>query len=111
MPHSTFIGTRPGLLTTGFVGRKTIRCGRPLGPIAVAILTELRNKGPMTARELAQACMIRCRAAEYTCGRLLGADLIRIKDRVAVLGSHKRVGRYIAVDPAVVPTSFVSIFP
>lgn len=80
-------------LSTGFVGAKALKVGRPMGRIARAVLLEL-SLDALTARQVAGRLKITTNAAEYTCSRLHHADLLIVKKRIHVGGSHKRVALY-----------------
>lgn len=75
------------------MSRRLSRRGRPLGPIAVAILDVLTSK-PMTYREIAAELTLSVMAAKYTCTRLLDANRIRVVRRVPVFGSHKPIALF-----------------
>ena len=64
--------------------------GRPMGPVLIAVLDQLKLK-PMTAREVARETLLSVSAAKNACRRLHDAELIVIDKKIAVDGSNKRV--------------------
>ena len=70
--------------------------GRPLGPIALAVLDLLRQR-PLSAREAAQALLLSTEAAKLTCHRLMVCGLIDVKEMKVVHGCNKPVRVYEAM--------------
>lgn len=71
--------------------------GRPLGPIAEAILELLAEKGPLTAREIADSLQLANGTAKVTCTRLEIRKKIRVVARVRLQGVNKPVSKYALV--------------
>lgn len=83
--------------------------GRPVGPIAEAVLELLKEKGGLTAREIAVMLMMPIERAKYTCSRLESRGLIRVAKRNRVPGVNKPVAQYKVVHrPQVSPTARLS---
>jgi hypothetical protein len=69
--------------------------GRPMGPVLIAVLDQLRLK-PMTAREVARETLLSVGAAKNACQRLYAAELIVVHKKIEVNWSNKRVSVFIA---------------
>lgn len=67
--------------------------GRPLGPVARAVLDILCDDS-LTARQIGQLLCLSYPAARYTCSRLESCGLLRVVESVRVPGAHKPVARY-----------------
>lgn len=70
--------------------------GRPLGPVAIAVLDLLRRRR-LTAREIARELQLSKDAAKVCCCRLLGYGLIDVFERRRVPESNKPAHVYAAV--------------
>lgn len=77
------------------VSPRLIGAGRPLGPVARAVLGLLARR-TLTAHEVAQQLMLSRMAAKYTCSRLEAGGYLRVVDRIKVTGAHKPVRLYTA---------------
>lgn len=73
---------------------RTVRRGRPLGPIARAVLT-LIERQPVTVTGLASELQLSYRAANATVSRLHSAGYVAYGDPVC--GQHDRPARLITV--------------
>lgn len=67
--------------------------GRPLGPVARAVL-EVLGDDALTARQIGVLLCLSHVAAKKTCSRLASYGLLRVVERVPVSGAHKPVARY-----------------
>lgn len=70
--------------------------GRPLGPVADAVL-ELLAAQSCTAREIAHQLQASMPMISVTCSRLLSKDRIRIVERLRVPGCNRPIYRYAIV--------------
>lgn len=78
------------------MSEKQIKPGRPLGPVADAVLERLAMQ-PSTARELALHLQAAIPLVEKTCSRLLSKGRIRIFKKFNVTGCNKPVSQYAIV--------------
>ena len=69
--------------------------GRPLGPIAIAVLDLLRQRA-MTAREVANELKLSVDDAKKSCSRLMQYGLIEAPERRCIPWSNKPARVYIA---------------
>ena len=70
--------------------------GRPMGPVLIAVIDLLRIKN-MTAREVSRELKLSVNTAENACRRLHDAEIIYVRERIAVVGVNKAVRVYAMV--------------
>ena len=71
--------------------------GRPLGPIAIAVLEKLRQRR-LTARELAHELQLSIDDAKKTCSKLLRCGLVDAPECRPIPWSNKPARVYTAAD-------------
>lgn len=90
------------------MSRRPLGRGRPLGPVARAVL-DLLHDDRLTARQIGQLLCLSYSAARYTCSRLESSGLLKVVESVRVPGAHKPVARYTCA-PAAEPTRRALVF-
>lgn len=82
------------------------KSGRPLGPIAIAVLELLRQQR-LTAREVAHQLHLSVDDAKKSCSRLNQYGLIYVMERRCVPWSHKPARVYTAAHGSVHPPALM----